>query len=227
MAERDLALSRHPAGHVAALGLAVPREGSNSQALSLGLSSYFMCGVREGLLSAFPYFIRVGYLGVGCCSVSCSVPGTQLSLLSIEMLWFSKGNLNSLETKGAHGDEQQETWAQKGDGEAGEGQGLLGWAEAGAEPARARLGSPGAKGSQPRTGAWEVQGQHSLPGGGCAALGPALERTESPSWGSSRLGWAGPQLASSRAGDSPAPKGAWMGARFPCSAAGMILEDSS
>lgn len=55
MAEQDLALFWHPAGHMAELGLAVPRTKSDSQALSLELSSYFRCGVNKGLLSAFPY----------------------------------------------------------------------------------------------------------------------------------------------------------------------------
>lgn len=58
MAEWDLALAQHPAGPVTELGLAMPRERSDSRALSLGLSSYFRCGVRKGLLSAFLYFIK-------------------------------------------------------------------------------------------------------------------------------------------------------------------------
>lgn len=152
-------------------------------------------------------------------AVSCSVPGTQLRLQSMEVLWLSKGNLNSLEAKGAHGDEQQERLAQKGDGEAGEGQELLGKSQRGlgwiiqeqSAPDQG-LGGPGAAFS---------------PQEGCAAQGSAPERRGSPSLGSVRLGWAGPRLALSRAGDSPAPKGGWIGAPSPSSAAGMILEDLS
>lgn len=153
-------------------------------------------------------------MGVGCCSVSCSVPRTQLSLLSMEMLWLSKGNLNSLEAKGAHGDEQQEWLAQKG--ERSWGRASEDWAGL----------SRSTKGSQLQTRAWKVQGQHSLPRR-AVQPGDQPQRGGVPTLGSARLGWAGPQLALSKAGDSPAPQGGWMGAPFPSSTAGMVPEDLS
>lgn len=172
---------------------------------------------REGIAVSFSIFHQiVGYIGVGCCSVSCSEPRTQLSLLSMEMLWLSKGNLNSLEAKGE--DEQRERLAQKGERSWDRG-----WGRASEDWAGL---SRSTKGSQPQTRAWEVQGQHSLPR---KAVQPRdqPQRGGVPTLGSARLGWAGPQLALSGAGDSPAPKGGWMGALFPSSTAGMVLEDLS
>lgn len=58
-----------------------------------------MCGVRKGLLSGFPYSKE----GIWKLAAALSpVPGTQFSLLSVEKLWLSEGNLNSLKAKGAH-----------------------------------------------------------------------------------------------------------------------------
>jgi len=140
MAERDLGLSQHPAGHVAELGLALPREGSSSRALSLGLSSYFRCGIRKGLLSAVPYFIRGGYMGVGCCSASCAWNIAQSpecgNTLVVQRESEQPGREHAEMSSKKH-------WLRREVGELERDRGC--W-HGGAEAVRAGLGSLGAKG---------------------------------------------------------------------------------
>lgn len=98
--------------------------------------------------------------------------------------------------------------AQKGDGKGGEGQGLVVWVGRGSE---GWVGFSGAKeGSEPDQDLGGPGGAL-CPQEGCAAQGLAPEKSVSPSLGLARLGWTWTQLALSRAGDSPAPKGAWVG----------------